>query len=90
MAAQRYYNLLCIAYGSDPRPTVTPIKRGGLPSWRAEGCDDEFALLKRAFQKLIMPHIDQALLARVRSEVRFDWGPLAPSIDGLDAMPLGE
>ena len=90
MAAQRYYNLLCMAYGSDPQTFGDAVKRGGLPSWRAEGCDDEFALLKRAFQKLIMPHVDEALLARVRSEVRFDWGPLAPSIDGLDAMPLGE
>jgi hypothetical protein len=90
MAAQRYYNLLCMAYGSDPATFGDAVLRGGLPSWRAEGCAEEFAMLKRAFQKLIMPYVDEALLDKVLTEVRFSWGPLVPTTDGLDAMPLGE
>jgi len=37
-----------------------------------------------------MPYVDEALLDKVLTEVRFSWGPLVPTTDGLDAMPLGE
>jgi len=90
LAAQRYYNLLCMAYGSDPTTFGNAVLRGGLPKDRADGCAEEFAMLKRAFQKLILPYVDRALLSAARSEVRFNWGPLVPSTDGLDALPLGE
>jgi hypothetical protein len=90
MEAQRYYNVLCIAYGSDPVTYGDAVQRGGLPSWRAEDCADEFALLKRAFEKLIMPHVDTALLRKARAEVRFTWSPLVAPGDRLDALPLDE
>jgi hypothetical protein len=90
MAAQRYYNLLCIAYGSDPVTYGDAISRGGLPRWRADDCAEEFAMLKRAFEKLVMPHVDQALLNKARAEVRFKWSPPVSPSDGLDALPLGE
>ena len=89
-AAQRYYNLLCMAYGSDPQTFADVISVGGLPRERAEGCAEEFAMLSRAFKKLIMPHVDEELLARARAEVRFNWGPLISSTSGLDALPLAE
>ena len=63
---------------------------GGLPKERADGCDEEFALLERAFRKLIMPYIDQEVLSKARAEVRFNWGPLITSTTGLDALPLAE
>ena len=90
MEAQRYYNVLCIAYGSDPVTYGDAVERGGLPPWRAEDCADEFALLKRAFEKLIMPHVDTALLSKARAEVRFTWSPLVAPSDGLDALPLAK
>lgn len=89
-AAQRYYNLLCMAYGSDPKTFSDVITVGGLPKDRAEGCNDEFSMLERAFRKLVMPHIDEAMLARARAEVRFNWGPLISSRSELDALPLPE
>jgi len=89
-AAQRYYNLLCMAYGSDPKVFAGVISTGGLPKDRADGCDDEFEMLERSFKKLIMPHVDEVLLARARAEVRFNWRPLIQSHDGLDALPLAE
>jgi hypothetical protein len=90
MAPQRYYNLLCMAYGSDPKTFADAITKGGLPKERAEGCDEEFEMLDRAFRKLILPYVDTALLTKGRTEVRFNWGPLIPSADGLDALPLAE
>lgn len=90
LAPQRYYNLLCMAYGSDPVTFVSAITHGGLPKERASDCADEFAMLKRAFQKLIMPYIDEALLQKARAAVRFNWHPLVPATVGLDELPLGQ
>ena len=89
-AAQRYYNLLCMAYGSDPKTFADAISKGGLPTERADGCAEEFAMLERAFRKLILPYIDEESLAKARADVRFNWGPLITSTSGLDALPLAE
>ena len=73
LPAQRYFNLLCIAYGSDQKAYAAAITRGELPEGRAEGCADEYAVLDRAFRKLIMPYVDQTLMRKVRSRVQFGW-----------------
>jgi hypothetical protein len=59
--AQRYYNLLCIAYGADAELFADLVKKGYLPTKRADGCEDEYAQVRNAFQKLITPHVDLAL-----------------------------
>jgi len=63
--AQRYYNVLCIAYGADPQSFGQFVEQGNLPKDRAEGCDAEYAQAKRAFEKLIAPHLDQKLARNV-------------------------
>ena len=88
LPAQRHYNLLCIAYGSNPKTFGNAVLRGMLPKERADGCADEYKMLQRAFQKLILPYVDEALLSKARTQVRFNCGPLVPSTDGLDAPPL--
>ena len=88
LPAQRYYNLLCIAYGSNPKTFGNSVLHGRLPKERADGCAEEYKMLQRAFQKLILPYVDEALLSKARTQVRFNWGPLVPSTDGLDAPPL--
>ena len=76
LPAQRYFNVLCIAYGFDSKTYAEAITQGALPEGRAEGCADEYATLDRAFRKLIQPYVDQAELRKVRSKVRFKWdGP---------------
>jgi Putative metallopeptidase len=88
LPAQRYFNVLCIAYGSDPKTYAKAITRGGLPKKRAEGCDDEYKMLQRAFRKLIRPNVDQALLRKVRARVQFKWDELIPLTAGRDAPPM--
>ena len=88
LPAQRHYNLLCIAYGSNPETFGNAVLRGMLPKERADGCAEEYKMLERAFQKLILPYVDEALLTKAHSQVRFNWDPLIPSTDGLDAPPL--
>jgi Putative metallopeptidase len=66
--AQRYYNVLCIAYGADPEYFGQFVQRGDLPKDRAEGCGDEYRQAKRAFDMLIAPHLDQKLVKSVLSK----------------------
>jgi hypothetical protein len=61
--AQRFFNLLCMAYGSDPSLFADVVEKGFLPAERAVGCKREYTALSHAFATLIGPHID-AKLAR--------------------------
>jgi Putative metallopeptidase len=61
---QRYYNILCLAYGSDKKYFSSAVTSGMLPQDRAEGCRAEFQQVQFAMQKLIMPSIDARRLER--------------------------
>lgn len=63
--AQRFYNLLCIAFGASPELFGEIVSRGHLPVERAIGCEDEYLQLAHAFNVLIGPHIDQTLARSV-------------------------
>jgi hypothetical protein len=65
--AQRLFNYLCIAYGSDPATFKFLIDQNLLPVRRAQRCTAEYYQLRAAFLKTIMPYIDQPLLKRVQS-----------------------
>jgi hypothetical protein len=88
LPAQRYYNLLCMAYGANPG-TFADVARA-LPEERASGCGEEYAMLKRAFDRLILPYIDEAKQREAFAQVRFNWRPLATAPDSLDAPPLAD
>ena len=63
--AQRAYNVLCIAYGADPKLFGDFVTKGYLPKKRAEACDDEYEQVADAFETLISPHIDRALAKKI-------------------------
>ncbi|WP_336487363.1 DUF4344 domain-containing metallopeptidase [Methylobacterium nigriterrae] len=63
---QRFYNLACLAYGSDARAFRYILDRGYLPKDRAEGCGEEYEQVAFAFRKLIGPHLRVRLEARER------------------------
>ncbi len=69
--AQRYFNTLCIAYGSNSRIYRDAVTRGELTQGRADGCEYEYQQIERAFTKLIKPHVDQQRLRRIRLKVLF-------------------
>jgi hypothetical protein len=56
--AQRLYNILCMAYGSNRRLYAVAVNSGALPRERAAGCQAEYEQTQNAYRKLIMPHID--------------------------------
>jgi hypothetical protein len=67
---ERFYNMQCIAYGSDPKLYAGLVESGFLPESRAKNCKYEYDVLKFAFDKQMLPHIDMELAAKVMS---MDW-----------------
>lgn len=59
--SQRFFNVLCLAYGADKALFADFVSRGYLPQDRAEGCDGEYAQVDFAFRRLIAPSIDLKL-----------------------------
>jgi hypothetical protein len=74
LPAQRFYNVLCTAYGADAKLFADLVEKGYLPKERAEGCEFEYEQIGRAMTKLIRPYIDQKLAKRVRAKqwLKFD------------------
>lgn len=69
---QRFFNLLCMAYGADPVTFAGVVDKGYLPQTRAKHCEDEFQNFKRAWVGEIRPHIDLPL---ARSVLDMAWLP---------------
>ena len=65
---QRMYGTLCLAYGADRPLFLAEALRSALPAERLEGCAAEFDQISRAFQQLLLPHIDREVLRRVLSD----------------------
>jgi hypothetical protein len=65
--AQRFYNLLCMAYGADPELFADLVEKKYLPESRAEGCGDEYKQVAYAVHKLITPYIDQKLAKQIKA-----------------------
>jgi hypothetical protein len=68
-AEQRYYNVLCLAFGADPKRFSSLKSKNILPEERADACQDEFEQIEDAYKAVILPHVDQALAEKV-------WGKL--------------
>ena len=65
---QRFYNVLCIAWGSDPKRYSFAKELGKLPDERAEGCADEHHQVRYAVQTLIRKNVDQKEVERIRQK----------------------
>jgi len=77
---ERFFNMQCMAYGSDQKLYAGLVTSGLLPETRAKDCKWEFATMKFAFDKEIMPHIDMALANKV---LAMDWLKDAPPPQAL-------
>jgi len=68
--AQRMYNVLCIAYGSDSKLFGNVVTKKYLPEERAEQCEDEYDQVANAFEDLVRPHLDPELARKLREAAR--------------------
>jgi hypothetical protein len=75
LPAQRFFNLLCLAYGSDPQGFADVAEEKYLPPERAADCQREHAQVAYAFQRLIEPHVDPGLSTKVWTK---HWLPRSP------------
>jgi hypothetical protein len=67
--AQRYFNILCWTYGSDPGRFPIVLTNGGLPLDRARNCQYEFGKMSAEFDGKLQAHRRSrpALLSRQRN-----------------------
>ncbi len=63
---QRAYNFLCLAYGKD-QTAFQDIAKAWLPAQRRPSCPAEYQQALRAFNKTVLPDVDQELLKKVRT-----------------------
>lgn len=54
---QRYFNMVCWVYGSQPDAFTHLIKEWELPESRAEQCEAEYAQLNRSWTRLLEGHL---------------------------------
>lgn len=64
LPAQRFYNVLCIAYGADKKLFSDVVEHGYLPKERAESCEAEYKQVDFAYRKLLNSYVDRKLAAR--------------------------
>jgi hypothetical protein len=65
LPAQRAYNLLCMAYGANPKSFSKLASMGQLPEDRREFCVEEYEQIQQAYRDLIEPHTDPVLAKQV-------------------------
>lgn len=70
---QRFYNLLCLAYGSDRRTFGYLADRGDLPKERTETCAAEYDQVVFAMDRLFRRHLRSDRLGREHTRRGFRW-----------------
>ncbi len=54
---QRFYDMLCLTYGSNPEKNKNLLGEDGLPEERAERCPEEYEKVDRTWKKLLAPYL---------------------------------
>jgi hypothetical protein len=53
LTEQRFYNVMCLMYGSDPEGYAELVSEGTLPESRAVRCEEEYRTLNRDWERLL-------------------------------------
>lgn len=59
LSIQRFYNMACLIYGSDPEGYDFLVEDGDLPKERAESCEYEYAQKAQSWEVLLAPYIKE-------------------------------
>jgi hypothetical protein len=86
--AQRFYNTLCIAVGSDmvERTDTFADFVALLPEGRRGQCIREYTHVKNSFARFVLPHVDAELLKKVRAT---EWLRTEDGSEIAPPQPLG-
>jgi len=69
--SQRFFNVLCIAYGADKNLFADFVSSGALPKDRAEYCEDEYRLLDHSMRVLLKRYVSP----RLARQLHKNWLP---------------
>lgn len=79
LGEQRYFNLQCLIYGTDPAGFAGMVDAGDLTPERARGCPRETRMASRAWLRLLLPHLAPGLEPYEEEAARYlerrDQGP---------------
>jgi hypothetical protein len=64
---QRFFNVLCIAYGAERELFEDFVQKGLLPRQRAAGCQYEYQQIQHAYRQLLGPHVDADMQKKVQA-----------------------
>ncbi|MDX2087613.1 MAG: DUF4344 domain-containing metallopeptidase [Kofleriaceae bacterium] len=70
---QRFYNIMCLIYGSNPEKYAGFVASGTLPKDRAQRCPEEYAKINKAWEKLLQPHFTNGAAINVA------YAPIVPA-----------
>jgi len=59
LGEQRFYNIVCWSYGSDPEGNSDLVGDDWLPEDRAGNCPDEYARMSKAWDTLLSPYVKE-------------------------------
>lgn len=79
---QRFYNILCLIYGSDAAKYGGFVSSGNLPAARAQRCGEEYAKTQRSWEKLLQPHLANDAATEI------GYTPSVPLAETNDPQPL--
>ncbi|MDB4955235.1 MAG: hypothetical protein JWO36_2804 [Myxococcales bacterium] len=72
---QRFYNIMCLIYGSNPEKYSKFVENGNLPSDRAKRCPEEYTKINKAWEKLLQPYLTNG------AAVNVDYKPSVPIVE---------
>ena len=65
--ARRFYNFLCMAYGSDAQTFAFLTRNLDIPGNRSDWCAYDYQQVKIAFEQTILPHVDLDQMKKVQA-----------------------
>ena len=83
---QRFYNILCLLYGSDPNKYQNLVDQS-LPKSRAQRCPAEFKNIDAAWTRLLAPHLTQEATTAIQNGTQLN-APLAPPPAPVPQRPV--
>jgi Putative metallopeptidase len=88
LPGQRYFNVLCMAYGEDPNLFADAVDYWHLPQSRAKNCHYEYLRFQYAFRALIDPYVDLAMVDKVKAKNLLNFGPEKQAAENIQTHSL--
>ncbi|XZG71532.1 DUF4344 domain-containing metallopeptidase [Chitinibacteraceae bacterium HSL-7] len=86
---QRYFNMLCYAYGSNPQRYAALVENGFLPKGRAASCGQDWERLDQSMRKVLAGHFNLAALDDAEEQAKHPMYAPGTKPPTVDELPFG-